>query len=208
MPLPTASSRASTPTCTPSSATCHSSFALAWVPSTALACTNWRAVCDSGARRARSIARTEGGNSSRCDHSCATASAISRVGSSRKTPSAPSRGTSHCRSRNSLSVSSRYNGCPPVWANRKSPSPTSGFSTSDEGAATAREGTAMPGSRAPTTASSSWSVSLRPSGCKLTWLTGRSRPRSAIWVKSCGFSSSPSPRTVPSSSTRLLCPFQ
>src|SRR5256885_9918189 len=53
--------------------------------------------------------------------------------SSRQVPSAPSRGTSHCRSRNSLRVSSRYNGCPPVCANRKSPSPTSGLANADRG---------------------------------------------------------------------------
>src|SRR5207237_217572 len=106
---------------------------LAWLPSTALAITSWRVAGASFARRARIIARTEGGNSARRDRSCARAAAISTVGSSRQLPSAPCWGTSHCRSRNSLSVSSRYNGCPPVCANRKSPSPSSGRSDASAG---------------------------------------------------------------------------
>ena len=62
-----ASSRASTPSGTRSSAICHSRFALAGEPSTALAITSWRAGADTLASRVWISARTEGGNSSRLD---------------------------------------------------------------------------------------------------------------------------------------------
>ena len=159
--------------------------------------------------------RTEGGNKSCWDPSWATAAAISRVGSSRQAPSAASRGTSHCRSRHSLSVSSRYNGCPPVRANRKSPSATNADASDAHGSAV--EGWTIPSSCcspsflvpcSPAIASRSWRVSGLLSGCKGTWLSGRSRPRSASCAESCGLSSNPSLRTVPSSSTRLPCSFQ
>src|SRR6266568_719140 len=108
---------------------------------------SWRVGGLSRARRARIIARTESGTSARRDPSCTRAAAISPVGSSPQVPSALKRGTNHCRSRNSLSVSSRYNGCPPVCANRKSPSSESFVSGAGEGSASSVAGTAAPCSR-------------------------------------------------------------
>ncbi len=72
---------------------------------------------------------------------------------------AANRGTSHSRSRNSLSVSSKYNGCPPVCANRKSPSATSGVADACDGTVPAVEGSAVLWSPSPAMASRSWRVS-------------------------------------------------
>src|SRR5258708_5721651 len=139
---------------------------------------------------------------------------MSTVGSSRQVPSAPRRGTSSSRSRKSLSVSSRYNGCPPVCANRKSPRAES--FVSGAGDAPDAEGRAVACSRlspplfvlcapSPAMACTSWRVSAWLSACNDTWLTGRSRPRAERSAASCDLGSSSSLRTVPSSSTPLPC---
>ena len=131
------------------------------------------------ARRAWISVRTEGGNSSRRDRSCAIAAAMPTVGSSRQVPSASSRDTSSSRSRNSLSVSSRYNGCPLVCANRKSASITSGVSCACEGKAPGLviEERTVTCSPSPTSALMSWSVSAWLRVCNDICVTGRSRPR-------------------------------